>query len=83
MADGRLQMAEVKHGSSAVRALPSAIRKGGEGMTAQRKIFLGVAAWLAVITAAHMATNVDWKVLLNDRLPESERKLNVAYIPVT
>jgi hypothetical protein len=52
-------------------------------MTPQRKIALGVAAWVAVITAAHMATNVDWKVLLNDRLPESERKLNVAYIPVT
>jgi hypothetical protein len=48
-----------------------------------RKIALGVLAWVAVITAAHLATNVDWKVLLNDRLPESERKLNVAYIPVT
>ncbi|HJQ38767.1 MAG TPA: hypothetical protein VKB93_16650 [Thermoanaerobaculia bacterium] len=52
-------------------------------MTPQRKIALGVAAWVVVITAAHMAMNVDWKVLLNDRLPENERKLNVAYIPVT
>ncbi len=52
-------------------------------MTPTRKIFIGVAAWVAVITAAHMAMNVDWKVLLNDRLPENERKLNVAYIPVT
>jgi hypothetical protein len=52
-------------------------------MSATRKIVLTVAAWVAVITAAHMATNVDWTVLLNDRLPESERKLNVAYIPVT
>jgi len=52
-------------------------------MTPQRKIVLGVATWLVVITAAHMAMNVDWKVLLNDRLPENERKLNVAYIPVT
>lgn len=52
-------------------------------MTSQRRIVLGLAAWLSVITTAHMATNVDWKVLLNDRLPESERKLNVAYIPVT
>jgi hypothetical protein len=52
-------------------------------MTSQRKFVLGLAVWLTVITAAHMATNVDWKVLLNDRLPESERKLNVAYIPVT
>jgi len=52
-------------------------------MTNTRKISLAVVAWVAVITAAHLATNVDWTVLLNDRLPESERKLNVAYIPVT
>jgi hypothetical protein len=54
-----------------------------ENMSPQRKIVLGVATWLVVITAAHMAMNVDWKVLLNERLPENERKLNVAYIPVT
>lgn len=52
-------------------------------MTDARKIVLSVAAWVAVITAAHMATNVEWAVLLNERLPESERKLNVGYIPVT
>ena len=52
-------------------------------MSPTRKITLAVAAWIAIITAAHFATNVDWKVLLNERLPESERKLNVAYIPVT
>ena len=52
-------------------------------MTPTRKIALSVAVWVAVITAAHLATNVDWHVLLNERLPESERKLNVAYIPVT
>lgn len=57
--------------------------KGGEPMTNMRKIALSVAAWVAVITAAHLAANVDWKVMLNDRLPERERKLNVAYIPVT
>lgn len=52
-------------------------------MTATRKIMLAVLAWVAVITAAHLGTNVDWAILLNDRLPENERKLNVAYIPVT
>jgi hypothetical protein len=52
-------------------------------MTNTRKITLAVMTWVAVITAAHLSTNVDWKVLLNDRLPENERKLNVAYIPVT
>ncbi len=39
--------------------------------------------WLVVITGAHFALNVDWNVLLNDRLPIAQRKLNVAYIPVT
>ena len=52
-------------------------------MTNTRRIALFVLAWVAVITAAHLATNVDWSVLLNERLPESQRKLNVAYIPVT
>jgi hypothetical protein len=52
-------------------------------MTTGRKIGLGVVAWVVLITGAHMATNVDWTVLLNERLPESERRLNVAYIPVT
>lgn len=48
-----------------------------------RKIACAIAGWVLLITAAHMTANVDWKVLLNERLPESERKLNVAYIPVT
>ena len=52
-------------------------------MTSTRKIVLGLTVWIVIITALHLSTNVDWKVLLNDRLPESERKLNVAYIPVT
>ncbi|MDQ3281121.1 MAG: hypothetical protein M3Q69_06890 [Acidobacteriota bacterium] len=52
-------------------------------MNPTRRILVAVAVWVAIITAAHLATNVDWKVLLNDRLPERERKLNVAYIPVT
>ncbi|MGN6184681.1 MAG: hypothetical protein ACTHQM_13615 [Thermoanaerobaculia bacterium] len=52
-------------------------------MKPTRKILLAVVAWVVLITTAHLATNVDWKVLLNDRLPEHERKLNVAYIPVT
>lgn len=52
-------------------------------MSVTRKIAIGVAAWIVLITAAHLAMNVDWGVVLNDRLPESERKLNVAYIPVT
>ncbi len=48
-----------------------------------KKIFAFAGAWLAVVTAAHLVLNVDWTVLLNDRLPIAKRKLNVAYIPVT
>ena len=48
-----------------------------------KKILIGAVAWVAAITAAHLALNVDWNVLLNDRLPIGRRKLNVAYIPVT
>lgn len=52
-------------------------------MTDARKILIGVGVWIVVLTTAHLTLNVDWNVLLNDRLPEGERKLNVAYIPVT
>ena len=48
-----------------------------------RKITFAIATWIAAITAAHLALNVNWSVLMNDRLPEAKRKLNVAYIPVT
>ena len=48
-----------------------------------KRIVLAASAWLAGITAAHMVLNVDWNILLNDRLPAAQRKLNVAYIPVT
>ncbi|MDP9360311.1 MAG: hypothetical protein M3P29_02545 [Acidobacteriota bacterium] len=48
-----------------------------------RNTLLAIAAWLAAITTAHFALNVNWQVLMNDRLPEAQRKLNVAYIPVT
>lgn len=52
-------------------------------MIGLNRIAVAVAAWLALITTAHVALNVDWNVLVNDRLPVEKRKLNVAYIPVT
>jgi putative salt-induced outer membrane protein YdiY len=52
-------------------------------MSKMKRITSGLAAWLLVITAAHFALNVDWSVLMNDRMPEGKRKLNLAYIPVT
>ena len=48
-----------------------------------RKLIAGLAAWTLGVTALHLAWNVDWTVALNDRLPLDQRKLNVAYIPVT
>jgi hypothetical protein len=48
-----------------------------------RKIFAGVFAWVVLVTSAHLALNVNWSVVMNDRLPLDKRKLNVAYIPVT
>ncbi len=52
-------------------------------MSDSRKIFLGMCLWVAGITGLHLGLNFNWSVLLNDRLPESQRKLYVAYIPVT
>jgi len=54
-----------------------------EEMHLMRRTLIIAGLWIAAITAAHMALNVDWGVLINDRLPEGRRKLNVAYIPVT
>jgi len=48
-----------------------------------RKLILAIGVWIVAITAAHSMLNVNWQVLMNDRLPEADRKLNVAYIPVT
>ena len=52
-------------------------------MIGLKKFALFTSAWLALITFAHIALNVDWNVLVNDRLPVEKRTLNVAYIPVT
>ncbi|MCU1228770.1 MAG: nitrate transporter substrate-binding protein [Acidobacteria bacterium] len=52
-------------------------------MKAMRKLLAYTFAWIAAITAGHLYLNVNWAVLMNDRLPLSKRKLNVAYIPVT
>jgi hypothetical protein len=56
---------------------------GEEVIGIVKRIVAAVGAWLVVITAAHALLNVNWQVLMNDRMPEGKRKLNVAYIPVT
>ena len=48
-----------------------------------KRIGLGLLLWTAALSAAHLTLNVDWSSFVNDRLPLSQRKLNVAYIPVT
>jgi NitT/TauT family transport system substrate-binding protein len=48
-----------------------------------KRIVLGLVAWMSVVTTLHFWLNVNWSEILNDRLPASRRKLNVAYIPVT
>ena len=60
------------------------LQKGGDGnMNERRKVLATLGAWVAGITGAHLTLNVDWKTLVNDYLPKDQRKLNVAYIPVT
>lgn len=52
-------------------------------MTEINKLLACIFLWISGITGLHLALNVDWMVILNDRLPENQRRLNVAYIPVT
>ena len=52
-------------------------------MISPRRLVSFVLAWVAVVSAAHLWLNVDWTAVVNDRLPEDERRFNVAYIPVT
>jgi len=48
-----------------------------------KKLVFGLTAWLVAVTGLHLWLNFDWESYLNDSLPEAQRKLNVAYIPVT
>ncbi len=48
-----------------------------------KRIVTVLAVWLGLITGLHLWLNFDWSSFLNEYKPEAERKLNVAYIPVT
>lgn len=48
-----------------------------------RRIVVTLAVWIGAITGLHLWLNVDWESILNASRPERERKLEVAYIPVT
>jgi NitT/TauT family transport system substrate-binding protein len=52
-------------------------------MTLKSKVILAVTGWFIVITALHGYLNVNWPAVMNDYRPLSERKITVAYIPVT
>jgi NitT/TauT family transport system substrate-binding protein len=46
-------------------------------------MLLLVFGWLVLITAMHGYLNVNWPAVLNDYRPAAERKITVAYLPVT
>ncbi len=48
-----------------------------------RALMGGVLLWTLTVSVLHLAFNVRWDSVRNGLLPESERRLDVAYIPVT
>ncbi|MEO8736432.1 MAG: ABC transporter substrate-binding protein, partial [Edaphobacter sp.] len=52
-------------------------------MKLKSKILLCAFGWLVLISVLHSYLNVNWAAVLNDYRPQSERKITVAYLPVT
>ncbi len=52
-------------------------------MRVRSKIPLAAAAWLVLLSGLHGYLNVNWGAILNDYRPPNQRKVTVAYIPVT
>jgi hypothetical protein len=52
-------------------------------MNRTKQLLLLGFTWLAAVTALHLRLNFDWDAFLNGYRPVAERKLTVAYIPVT
>jgi NitT/TauT family transport system substrate-binding protein len=52
-------------------------------MSLNKIILLCAVGWLVIISALQGYLNVNWAAVLNDYRPPSERKITVAYIPVT
>jgi NitT/TauT family transport system substrate-binding protein len=52
-------------------------------MSLKGKVTLGVFGWLVFITGLHAWLNVNWAAVLNDYRPLAQRKITVAYLPVT
>lgn len=52
-------------------------------MSSKYRVGLAAVAWLVVISALHGYLNVNWAAVLNEYKPLNQRKITVAYIPVT
>ena len=52
-------------------------------MKLRNKILLCAFGWLVAISVLHSYLNVNWAAVLNDYRPEAQRKITVAYLPVT
>jgi NitT/TauT family transport system substrate-binding protein len=52
-------------------------------MSLKGKIALSIFGWLVLITGLHAWLNVNWAAVLNDYRPLDQRKITVAYLPVT
>jgi NitT/TauT family transport system substrate-binding protein len=52
-------------------------------MSPKKRILTCGIGWFVLISGLHAWLNVNWPAILNDHLPPEQRKLNVAYIPVT
>jgi NitT/TauT family transport system substrate-binding protein len=52
-------------------------------MTDIKRVVIWILLWAGIVTALHLRLNISWSEVMNDHLPEEQRKLNVAYIPVT
>jgi NitT/TauT family transport system substrate-binding protein len=52
-------------------------------MSLKGKVILAASAWIVLISALHSWLNVSWATVLNEYRPLAERKIVVAYIPVT
>ena len=52
-------------------------------MLTPKRLLILIGAWIVAVSGTHLALNLDWSSLLNERLPRDRRKFNVAFIPVT
>jgi len=52
-------------------------------MSLKGKVILGAFAWIVLISVFHGWLNVSWATVLNEYRPLAERKIIVAYVPVT